>query len=177
MLNSDDYFQGFLNLTNFIVNNYFICFLKENEKFSKSRITFLDNAFQKHLPRLYEQFKLFGYQTNLFFYEWIPCLFSKFFKYKTLLRLWDCFLIRKEVYVYEVALSLLIFMEKDLRQAPFEDIKNYLFGFNFKYCDDDFFQLLSSIDLSENFNKMEIELKLVEEKSNLFETFIYEKDY
>lgn len=172
MLNSEDYFQGFSNLANFITNNYFIYFLKENGTYTKSRYNYFDKLFKKHLPQLHKQFQLFGYQTNLFFYEWVPCLFSKFFRYKSLTRLWDSFLLKKEVFVYEVALALLLFMEKDLRQATFEEIKNYLLSFNNKYYEDDFFDVLNKIDLHESFEKMKEEFELVEEKTEIFETFM-----
>ena len=176
MLNSEDYFQAFSNLSNLIVNGFLIYYMKEDDKFIKSRLNFMDEIFKSHLPALYKQFQLFGYQTNLFFFEWIPSVFCKFFKYKTLVRIWDLFLIENELFAFEISLALLVYMEKDLRQVTFEEVKNYLFSFNAKYFEDDFFEILWSLDLKEKFSSMKEKYNLVKEKSELYETFLYEND-
>lgn len=176
MLQSEDYYSGFTTFSNIIIDNYFSEFFKDNEKFVKSRFSFFESTFEHQVPSLYKQFQLFGYNTNLFFYDWIPSMFLKFFKVKTSLRLWDLFIIKKEVFVYEIAIGLLLFMEKDLRQSTFDETGSYLNKFNNRYIEDDFFELLGSINLFNNFNLMSSQLHVSYEKSMLYEALLEEED-
>jgi hypothetical protein len=51
---------------------------------------------------------------SLFFYDWIEYLYIRTLPYNVLLRLWDLFLVRGEVVLYEVALTIIKIQEKDL---------------------------------------------------------------
>ena len=61
----------------------------------------------KHLTNL-------DISISLFFYDWIEYLYIKTFPYKYLIRIWDIILVRGEVVLYEVALSIIKIQEKDL---------------------------------------------------------------
>lgn len=170
--NSENYFQAFVNLTNFVCGSYLIHFLKDSDKFIKTRINYFELIFKEYLPRLYDQFKQLGYSINLFFYDWIPSLFAKYFKIKTLNRLWDIYLIKKEIFVYEIALGILLFIEKDLRQCTFNELKGYLLSFNPAYCDDDFFEILYKIDLRTSFKNHITENSCIYEKNLLNDEYL-----
>lgn len=176
LLNCENYYNGFILISNLLINSYIIDHLTDNSKKTKEMFSFFDKIFKKKLPNLYNQFQIFGYETNLFYYDWIPFFFCKFFKHKTIIRLFDIFLIRKDVFVYEVALAILIFMEKDLRQCTVDDIRKLLSRFNTKYIEDDFFDLLFTVDLSNEYKALKICIDLAYEKSELYEALIYDDE-
>ena len=51
---------------------------------------------------------------SLYFFYWIEYLFIKTFPYHMILRLWDIFFVRGEVFLYEIALGIIKIQEKDI---------------------------------------------------------------
>ena len=113
-LNSDDYFQAFVLLSNFIIPSFLLKFLTREEIFIKVRCEFFESLLVQFIPSISTHFKNLDIHIKLFFYDWIEYVYTKTFKYETLLRIWDCYLAKGEIFLYELALSIIKLQEKDL---------------------------------------------------------------
>lgn len=65
-----------------------------------------------------------------------------------LLRIWDSYIIKGEIFVYEVALTILKIQEKELINLPVKDILKNLKKMQMTIMEDDFFDLLQEIDVN-----------------------------
>lgn len=71
-----------------------------------------------------------------------------------ILRIWDCYIIKGEMLIYEISLAILKIQEKDLMnvnyviiQLPVNNILKNLKKFPSKIQEEDFFNLLQEIDV------------------------------
>jgi hypothetical protein len=99
-------------------------------------------------------------------------LFKRTFKYETLLRIWDIYLLKGEVILYELGLCIIRIQEKDLISIPIKDALKNLKKLPLKINEDEFFDLLQEIDISENYKKLIYEHSLAAEKGLLFQSFM-----
>jgi hypothetical protein len=76
-MNSEDYYQTFVLIANFIIPSFFSKFLNRDEIFVKSRLEFFEMLMGKYNPQIYIHFKKMDINTRLFFYEWVDYLFTK----------------------------------------------------------------------------------------------------
>jgi len=112
--------------------------------------------------------------TSLYFFNWVENIFIKFFKYETLLRIWDIYLLKGEVFLYEVGLCIIKIQEKDLIRSTVKDILRNLKNVSLNLSDDEFFDKLQEIDISEDYRKLIYENSLAREKGLLFQSFMIE---
>jgi len=102
--------------------------------------------------------------------------FSRFFKYETLLRVWDIYLLKGERFLFELALAIIKIQEKDLKNYSVTEVLHNLKRFNhkFKLNEEEFFDVLHEVDLSEDYNTYIYEINLASEKGELLQTFMSE---
>jgi hypothetical protein len=91
-----------------------------------------------------------------------------------LLRIWDIYLLKGEVFLYEVALCIMKIQEKELTRFTVKDILRNLKKMSFNIIEDEFFDLLQEIDISEDYKKLIYESSLAREKGLLFQSFMIE---
>lgn len=91
-----------------------------------------------------------------------------------LLRIWDIYLLKGEVFLYEVALCIMKIQEKELTRFTVKDILRNLKKMSFNILEDEFFDLLQEIDISEDYKKLIYESSLAREKGLLFQSFMIE---
>lgn len=89
-----------------------------------------------------------------------------------LLRIWDIYLLKGEVFLYEVGLCIIKIQEKDLISIPLKDILKNLKKLPLKINDDEFFDLLQETDISEDYKRLIYENNLAAEKGVLFQSFL-----
>jgi hypothetical protein len=94
------------------------------------------------------------------------------FKYETLLIVWDIYLLKGEVFLYEVGLCIIKIQEKDLVSIPVFDVLKNLKKFPSRINEEEFFDLLQDIDISEDYKKLIYENSLATEKGVLFQSFM-----
>lgn len=94
------------------------------------------------------------------------------FKYETLLRIWDIYLLKGEVFLYEVGLCIIKIQEKDLMSIPVYDVLKNLKKFPLKINDEEFFDMLQEIDISEDYKLLIFENSLATEKGVLLQSLM-----
>ena len=176
LLNSENYFQALVNMINFIIDSPGIKFIQKNEDFIKIRISFFQDLLNKYFPRLNNHLNKLEITPELYFNKWISSFFIKTFPYDVLLKLWDNYIIKGEVFLFEIALTILKIQENNLLALTHGNIINNLrnINFNSKKEEEKFFKLLYKCDLSDEYEYIE-ETELGYEKAILLKSFMNDK--
>jgi hypothetical protein len=75
---------------------------------------FFEKVLKTYIPKIHKHMQSLDISLSLYFFHWIEYIFLKTFPYHMLLRLWDLFLVRGEVFLYEIALGIIKIQEKDI---------------------------------------------------------------
>jgi cytohesin/brefeldin A-inhibited guanine nucleotide-exchange protein len=94
------------------------------------------------------------------------------FTYPILLRLWDIYLLKGEIFLYEIGLSIIKLQEKDLMSIPVKDVLKNLKKYSLKINEDELFNTIQEIDIADMYNQMIFENNLAFEKGLLFQSFL-----
>ena len=176
LFNSENYFQALVNMINFIIDSPGIKFIQKNEDFINIRISFFNNLLSKYYPRLNKHLIKLEITPELYFNKWISSFFIKVFPYDVLLKLWDNYIVKGEVFLFEIALTILKIQENELLGLTFGNILNNLRSVFLKTKKDEenFFKLLYKCDLSDEYEYIE-ETELGYEKGILLKSFMNDK--
>ena len=176
LLNSENYFQALVNMINFFIDSPGIKFIQKNEDFIKIRTTFFQDLLSKHFPRLNKHLNKLEITPKLYFNKWISSFFIKTFSYDVFLKLWDNYIVKGEVFLFEIALTILKLQENNLLGLTYGNILNSLRNINFKTKKEEekFFNLLYKCDLSDEYEYIE-ETELGYEKGILLKSFMNDK--
>ena len=177
LLNSENYFQALVNMVNFVLDSPGIKFIQKNEEFIKIRTSFFKNLLNKYYPRLNKHLTKLELTPELYFNKWISYFFIKVFPYDVLLKLWDNYIVKGEVFLFEIALTILKMQENDcLGLASKGKILNNLrtIPFKMKYNEENFFKILYKMDLSDEYEYIE-ETELGYEKAILLQCYMNDK--
>jgi len=99
-------------------------------------------------------------------------MFIKYFPYNVLLRIWDCYIIKGEIFIYEIALTILKIQEQELINISVKDILKNLKKMPEYIQEDEFFDLLQEIDISEDYKLIIGRNNLAYEKTILYESLL-----
>ena len=113
---------------------------------------------------------------ELYFNKWISSFFIKSFPYDVLLKLWDNYIVKGEVFLFEIALTILKIQENNLLGLTYGNILSNLRKINFKTKKEEekFFKMLYKCDLSDEYEYIE-ETELGYEKGILLQSFMNDK--
>lgn len=167
IFNSENYYNAFVLMCNFVIPNCLFRFILEDENLGIRYITFFSKLFKSRLPKLYEHFSKFGVEEKLYFYKWAKYLFALTFPYETLLRIWDCFLLKGDIFIFEVAISILTVLEKDLINSSFNEIFSKLLVFPVEYIESELFDTIEKLDISKEYKEEFEEYEIGREKGEL----------
>ena len=176
LLNSENYFQALVNMINFIIDSPGIKFIQKNEDFIKIRISFFQDLLSRHFPRLNKHLNKLEITPELYFNKWISSFFIKTFPYDVLLKLWDNYIVKGEVFLFEIALTILKIQENNLLGLTYGNILSNLnkIYFETKKEEEKFFKMLYKCDLSDEYEYIE-ETELGYEKGILLKSFMNDK--
>ena len=177
LLNSENYFQALVNMVNFVLDSPGIKFIQKNEQFITIRTSFFKTLLNKYYPRLNKHLTKLEITPELYFNKWISSFFIKVFPYDILLKLWDNYIVKGEVFLFEISLTILKMQENDcLGLASKGKILNNLriIPFRMKYNEENFFKLLYKCDLSDEYVYIE-ETELGYEKAILLQSYMNDK--
>lgn len=82
------------------------------------------------------------------------------------------YLLKGEVFLYEIGLCIIKIQEKDLMSIPVYDVLKCLKRISSRVNEEEFFDLLQEIDISEDYKKLIYENSLATEKGLLFQSFM-----
>ena len=175
LLNGEDYYNSFINLVNMIFPSFLLNFYLRDEEFIKNYETFFNQLLSANLPKIESHFSKFEITSSLYFVKWFESLFVKVFKYETLLRIWDKFLLKGECVLFQVAIAIIKVQEKDIINLPISEILKRLKKFDeTKYTTEELFKVIDSFDIESKFIQWKNENELAKEKGLLFKLYMDE---
>ncbi len=175
LLNSENYFQAFVNLVNFIIPSCLIKFLKNRKDFIDIRNLFFTQLLEKYTPLLKNHLEKLEVKPSMYLSQWLDYVFIKAFNYKNVLRLWDIYLLKGEIFLYEIAISILIMEEKELLNFPVTLILENIKHIPEKYTEQEFFNILTKIDIYQQFKYYIDEVNVGVEKGILMQAYMTDK--
>lgn len=104
-------------LCNLLDCDYFHAYLDMNAEQIRFVFHVFDTMFQLNLPRLHKHFTDMGLVPDCYLVEWCMTLFSKNLTMETASRVWDGYLVHGEMFVFRVAVAILMLMEKALSKG------------------------------------------------------------
>ena len=172
-------FSQFCNFIHYKAN-FLLKYLKEDESFINSRMTFYDSLLMIKLPKLYNHFSQLEIETKLYFNNWMDSLFVRYFIYEkkmnsinkinndTIFKIFDNLLIKGEVFLYEIIISILTLLEKKLLNMPIEHILHYLSKYPYEVIsENDLFMKLLNVNFQKEYEEMNSKEKKVNETNIL----------
>ena len=162
-------FDTFIILCNFIINNYFFKHIQNDRLFMKNQLKFFGKLIEKYLPLVHKHFKELQFNTNIFFYKWIEFLFLKTLDYKICLRIFDNFIIKGEIFIFEVSLAILHILKKDILNSDESGLVYLLKKNIIKINEDDLFEYIDSLDIKKEYNDYYDVYIIGKEKIELFQ--------
>ena len=93
------------------------------------------------------------------------------------LRVWDNYLMKGEIYLFELGSTIIKMQEKELKNLFIKDVLKYLKNFNQKYKEEEFFDNLNEINVTEEYKSFVYEINSEEEKGSILQIFTSELFY
>ena len=93
------------------------------------------------------------------------------------LRVWDNYLMKGEIYLFELGSTIIKMQEKELKNLFIKDVLKYLKNFNQKYKEEEFFDNLNEINVTEEHKSFVYEINSEEEKGSILQIFTSELFY
>ncbi|CAH8495846.1 unnamed protein product [Schistosoma turkestanicum] len=122
----DNTYDAFVTFANILNRSYHQAFYSMNEEKFLLYFNDFDKLFARCLPRLYKHFKLVGFETTMFLFDWFFTLFSRILPLETCIRIWDLYFLYEESALFYAALAILKLCEKDLLTCNFDDLSSLL---------------------------------------------------
>jgi hypothetical protein len=104
---------------NSVLTGYFLDFFTMRWGYMRMRFDFFEKIFHERLPHLFEHFSLLNITSDMYFRSWLLTGFSRVLNIRSLLRVWDGFLLLGEAHFFSVALALLTLLEHALMTQGF----------------------------------------------------------
>ena len=145
-------YDTFVILCNFIINNYFFKHIQNDRLFMKNQLKFFEKLIEKYLPSIHTHFEELQFNINIFFYKWIEYLFLRTFNYKICLRIFDNFILKGEIFIFEVSIATLYLLRKEILNSDESDLVYLLKKKEININEDALFEYIESIDIKKEFN-------------------------
>ena len=135
---------------------------------------FFHQILKKNSPDLNNYFKEIGFNIDYIFHKWIENLFVKTFQYDIVLRIWDNFFLKGEIFVFEVSLAILAILEKELlEKTKSEEINELLKVFPVKYTENELFEAIDKINITNQYTEFFDTGDLGREKGELLKDLLF----
>lgn len=179
-LNSESCFHAFSNFVNLIFSDkasFLFKFWDKDEYFIKIKTDYFEYWLKALCPDVYSHFENMEISIGLYFFYWVENLFAETFEFEFLVRVWDMLLLKGEVLIYELALAIIKYQEKELPHFLINDIIEKLNRPPISICNQILELVINGeINLSESFKVLLEEESLGYEKGLLLKAFMIEDD-
>lgn len=142
---------AFLCLTNLLALRFFPPFLQMNLEQIELRWRTFEILLGQECPYLACHLDQVGFTSDLFITDWWLTLFSKDFPIEIAARVWDCFLLEGEPYLFKAAIGVCKHVEPQLLGQPMEVCHGVIGKVGKAITPDAFFAAAASVGVSANF--------------------------
>ncbi|EGC37416.1 hypothetical protein DICPUDRAFT_86979 [Dictyostelium purpureum] len=149
-----DPFESFVCFTNFLNNHYFNSLFRMDIKGIVKHVKIFDFIFKNEIPKLYEKFCELGLSTEHFLLEWFMTLFTKQLPLNIVFRIWDCYIMEGESFIYSTSIGILKLCKKFILLSNFEESLNIIKSTPHDLKEDDLFDSIKSIKIHNSVKKI-----------------------
>ena len=146
-LNTDNFFNGFKLLCNFAIPSYLFHFIQKDIVYMKNFIDFFELLLKKYSLILYKYFERVNFKNCTYFYKWAKYLYLKNLDYNLCLRIFDNFLIKGKIFVFQVALAILLIKQEELLNSSYSNLVLILKKKQIDIDEDRLFEQIEKIDI------------------------------
>ena len=168
-LNSDNNFECFRILCNFIITNYLFNFVQNDILSIKNYYEFFEILCKKYTPLLYNYIQTLNISLFPVFYRWTKNLFLKVFPYELSLIIFDNFIIRGKIFIFQVSLAILIFYQKDLIHYDSNKLNLFLKKGKYSIDENNLFAEIDKLNIRKEYEDFFDVYTLGKEKIELFQ--------
>ena len=168
-LNTENYYDTFRILCNLIIPSYLFDFLQNDYEKFKNYFKFFELLMQKYVPFLYNYFQSINFSTMNMFYKWTKNLFLRAFNYNLCLVIFDNFIIKGKIFIFQVALAILIIKQKEIISADLNSLFLLLLKSQFNIDEKILFSEIEKLDIRDEYKEFFDIYALGKEKIELFQ--------
>jgi hypothetical protein len=118
-----------------------------------------DELFRAFLPKLHAHFEAENITPEFYFLEWCITLFCKRLRLEVVGRVWDCYLVFGEAFVYRAAVGILAVLQDQLLGKSFEQCMRVLSDSAAEISEQQLFDVVGPIKLSDRLREKLVELQ------------------
>ncbi|KAF2078186.1 hypothetical protein CYY_000476 [Polysphondylium violaceum] len=148
-----DTFDAFVAFTNMLNTHFFTSLYRMDVREIIKHVQVFDLLFKQHLPNLFHQFKQLELSTEHFLLEWFMTLFTKLLPFHIVCRIWDCFLIEGESFIYSASIGILRSCRKFITNSNFEETLNIIRSVPHDFKEERLFKSIKAIYIPKNVEK------------------------
>jgi len=116
----NDTYSTFVCFANVINTHFYSSLFKMEVKQILVHMRIYDLLFRYNLPELYTQFQQMTISAEQYLLDWFLTMFGKSLPVPIVSRVWDCYFLHGEIFLYRCALGILLAHRKYLRDSDFE---------------------------------------------------------
>ena len=168
-LNSDNYYDTFRILCNLVIPSFLFDYLQNNIEKTKNYYDFFEMLMMKYINFLYNYFRSINFPIDKVFHKWSKYLFLKTFNYNISQKIFDNFIIRGKIYIFQVALAILLIKQKDILNSDFNNLRLSLKKNKLDIEENILFSEIEKLDIRKEYNEFFDIYALGKEKIDLFQ--------
>ena len=168
-LNSDNIFDTFRILCNFTIHSYLFDYIQNDFSSIKNYYEFFEKLLKKYIPLLYNYIQTLNISLFTVFYRWTKDLFLKVFPYNLSLIIFDNFIIKGKIFIYQVSLAILLHYQKDLIHYDTNKLNIFLKKGKFNIDEYALFEEIDKLDIRKEYEDFFDVYELGKEKIELFQ--------
>ena len=168
-LNSDNNYDAFRLFCNLIIPSCLFNFIQKDISTIKNYYEFFEQLMRKYTPLLYNYIQSQNFSFYKIFYKWTKNLFLEVFPYNINLTIFDNFIIRGKIFIFQVALAILIINQKELIKYDIIKLNRFLKKSEFNIDEYTLFEQIDKLDIRKEYEEFFDIYELGKEKIELFQ--------
>ena len=168
-LNTENYYDAFRILCNLVIPSYLFDFIQNDVEKIKNYADFFEILMQKYIPFLYNYFQTINFKAGLLFYKWAKNLFLRVFNYNLCLFIFDNFIIKGKIFIFQVALAILMIKQKKIINSDSAEITYNLQKTELDIDEEILFSEIEKLDIRDEYKEFFDIYALGKEKIELFQ--------
>ncbi|EFA86266.1 RabGAP/TBC domain-containing protein [Heterostelium album PN500] len=176
LLHMDEY-QSFVCFCNLLNNRFLQSLYQLKMKEVDNYMNAFEMMLQFNMPKLAEHFKELQMLPHHYLIQWWMTVFCQSLPLPVCIRVWDCFIIEGNLFLFVTALGILFHYKKQLEEGSLEFCKNFLANLPNDLDADSLFRSIDNINISycsqiykeiERVLADDMELQSIEQEPNNF---------
>eukprot|EP00744_Colponema_vietnamica_P014561 GILI01020380.1.p1 GENE.GILI01020380.1~~GILI01020380.1.p1 ORF type:complete len:520 (-),score=164.70 GILI01020380.1:443-1972(-) len=145
-----DSYNAFVSIANLLNRPAFIAFFRFDMVLVQVYFKLFERLLDDHVPAVARYFKAIQLTPDMYLVEWLYTLYGRSLPLEVASRVWDCFLLEGEVFMFKTALGLLHYCQPHLLNKPFEVVLESLRYLTETAAEKELFESIASISLKKS---------------------------